>query len=133
MIEQFLDCLDFLPIRKLLNDELTKDISIEDIDKAISSLKAGKSLGANGFLAEWHKSMRVRSSKKVTPLLWECLKHILKEGILPPSWKKAIIRARAPNGAMTLLDLLGLLLFSSSDFDRLFGGLGIYEKSRIFA
>ncbi len=56
-------------------------------------MKAGKLPGANGFLAEWYKSM-----KQVTPLLCKWFNTILKEGVLPPSWREAIISVIPKDG-----------------------------------
>lgn len=86
-IEQFLNQLDLPSIGTLHNDELLKEISVQEIDKTISSLKVSKSLGADGFPAEWYKSMR----EQVTSLLYKCFNYTLKEGDLPPSRKEAII------------------------------------------
>lgn len=86
-VEQFLNQLDLPSIGKLHNDDLTKEITREEVDKAISGLKAGKSPGADGFPGEWYKSFR----DQVIPLLCECFNHVLKEGVLPPSWREAII------------------------------------------
>lgn len=86
-VEQFLDQLDLPSIGKLHNDDLTKEITTEEVDKAISGLKAGKSPGTDGFPGEWYKSFR----DQITPLLCECFNYVLKEGVLPPSWREAII------------------------------------------
>ena len=86
-VEQVLNQLDLPSIGKLHNDDLAKEITTEEVDKAISGLKVGKSPGTDGFPGEWYKSMR----EQISPLLCDCFNYILKEGALPPSWREAII------------------------------------------
>lgn len=84
--DQFLNSLD-LPSLGKEHDKLTSEISSEEIDKAISALKAGKSPGTDGYPPEWYKLMR----ESLLPLLKTCFNHIMSKGTLPPSWREAYI------------------------------------------
>lgn len=86
-VEEFLGGLDLPSLGKLHNDNLTKEISIEEIDRAISSLKSCKSPGTDGFPGEWYKSIR----EQLIPLLHKSFNYTLKEGVLPQSWGEATI------------------------------------------
>ena len=52
---------------KEINDKLVSPITVEEIEKAITSLNANKSPGTDGFPPEWCKSM-----KDLLPLLVTC-------------------------------------------------------------
>lgn len=86
-IDKFLYSLDLPSLGKKHNDILTAQISDLEINKAISSLKASKSPGTDGYPAEWYKVMR----EPLLPLLKECFNSIMNGGPPPPSWKEAFI------------------------------------------
>lgn len=86
-IEKFLNSLDLPSLGVEQNKVLTSRITLEEIDKAISSLNSNKTPGTDGFPPEWYKAMR----KTLLPLLETCFNYILKEGALPPSWSEAFI------------------------------------------
>lgn len=72
---------------KLHNDKLIKEISVEEIHRAISSLKSCKSPGTDGFPGERYKSLR----EQLIPILHKSFNYTLREGILPPFWREATI------------------------------------------
>lgn len=61
----------------LHNGKLIKEISIEDIDRAISSLKSCKSPGTDGFPGEWYKSMM----EQRLPVLRKSFNYTFREGV----------------------------------------------------
>lgn len=79
--------MDLPSLGKLQNEKLTKEISAEEIDKAISSLKSCKSPGTDGFPGEWYKSLR----EQFIPILHKSFNYTLREGVIPPSWREATI------------------------------------------
>ena len=78
-VEEFLSQLDLPSLGKLQNEKLTKEISPEEIDKAISSLKSSKSPGTDGFPGEWYKSLR----EQLIPILHKSFNYTLREGVIP--------------------------------------------------
>lgn len=87
IVEEFLSRLDLPSLGKLQNEKLTKEISAEEIDKAISSPKSCMSTGTDGFPVEWYKSLR----EQLIPILHKSFNYILREGVIPPSWREATI------------------------------------------
>lgn len=86
-VEEFLSQLDLPFLGKLHNDKLIKEISVEEIHRAISSLKSCKSPGTDGFPGERYKSLR----EQLIPILHKSFNYTLREGILPPFWREATI------------------------------------------
>ena len=86
-IDSFLRSLDLPVVTVAQNNNLIKPITGEELESAISRLKAGKSPGPDGFNAEWYKILRA----ELSPLLLNTFNGILRGGDTPPSWKEAII------------------------------------------
>lgn len=85
--EEFLSQLDLPSLGKVHNDRLMQEITTEEIDRAISSLKSCKSPGIDGFPGEWYKAMR----EQLVPMLHKSFNYTLQEGVIPPSWREAAI------------------------------------------
>lgn len=93
-IEKFLGDLNLPQITDEQNNILVAEISIEEINTAISKLKNNKSPGADGYISEWYKIYR----KTVIPLLHKTFNWIMKGGAIPDSWREAIISVIAKEG-----------------------------------
>ena len=63
------------------------EITMEEIGKAISRLKANKAPGTDGFPAEWYKAFK----DQIVPMLFDCFNYTLKKGEPPGTWSEAII------------------------------------------
>lgn len=86
-MDQFLENLNLPRITEEQNEALTAEITDEEINKAVSNLKASKSPGADGYTAEWYRSLKVI----LIPLLRKAFNWVSKEGKIPHSWREAII------------------------------------------
>jgi hypothetical protein len=65
IIETFLSSLDLPSIGEKQNKEIMAEIKLEELNKAISRLKANKAPGADGYSSEWYKTFRTQ----ITPML----------------------------------------------------------------
>ena len=68
-------------------ENLDKPIDIEEVKKAISSLKRGKSCGIDDLKAE----MFIDSKDLVSPMLCKLFNHLYANCLYPDSWTKGII------------------------------------------
>ena len=68
-------------------EELDRDISIGEIEKAINSLKRGKSPGFDGLLSDFF----IDAKHFIVPYLMNTYNEIFNSGIYPESWSKGLI------------------------------------------
>lgn len=85
--DSFLASLHLPSVSEEENKTLISEITIEELNSAISRLKAGKTPGTDGFTAEWYKALR----EQLAPILLRTYNWILQEKKIPPSWREAII------------------------------------------
>lgn len=85
--EYLLASLNLPTITEDQNKALLTNVTIGELQKAISRLKPNKSPGSDGFPAEWYKTF----SDSLSPLLLRTFNWVLKKGEIPPSWREAII------------------------------------------
>ena len=86
-IETFLNSLHLPTVTETQNNILRADVTREEINLAISRLKAGSSPGADGFTAEWYRVLR----DKLAPMLLRVYNWVLKKSEMPPSWREALV------------------------------------------
>ena len=77
-----------------MNEKWRKEISAEEIDTGISSLKSCKSPGTDGFPGEWYKALR----EQLIPILHKSFNYTQREGV-PLSDPK---RGQGPEGMRIL-------------------------------
>ena len=85
--KEFLDSLDFMPLKEDSQATLELDLNDEELSLAISGMKGGKTPGPDGIPIEIYKTFR---SKLIPPLL-EMYKESLDNGSLPLSLNTAVI------------------------------------------
>lgn len=86
-MDNFLDNLDLPSIGRIQNENITKSITIEEVQKSIKHLKNNKTPGSDGFPAEWYKTFE----KELSPLLLKTFNYVIDIGNTPPSWREVII------------------------------------------
>lgn len=87
IIKSFLDSLDLPSIGEQQNKALLTEITIEELDSAISKLKANKTPGTDGYPSEMYKTFK----PQITPMLLKCFNYVLRGGEIPQSWQEAVI------------------------------------------
>ena len=68
-------------------EKLDRNISLGEIEKAINSLKRGKSPGFDGFLCDLSKDEKYF----IVPYLLKTYNEIFNSGIYPESWSNGLI------------------------------------------
>lgn len=86
-IDTFLMSLNLPTVTEAHNNILRAEVTTEEINQAITRLKAGSSPGLDGFTTEWYKIMR----DKLVFRLMTTFNWILKKHEMPPSWREAVI------------------------------------------
>ena len=86
-IDQFLRTLNLPNMTEQENKSLITAITEEELNDAISKLKANKSPGPDGFPSEWYKAFRT----ELLPSLLKACNTALKKSKMPPSWNEAVI------------------------------------------
>lgn len=82
----FLNSLDLSSIGNIQNDRLTADITMEEVNDAISTLKNNKSPGSDGYPAELYKMFK----DELTPLLLASFNWTLQNNKIPPGLKQSL-------------------------------------------
>lgn len=86
-IDIFLSHLTLPTVTSEQNKKLISEITEEELRAVIGKLKGGKSPGMDGFTSEWYKEIQ----DQLIPTLLRAFNCVLKEKIIPPSWRDAII------------------------------------------
>ena len=93
-MEAFLKQIKLPKVSDEQNRFLIGEITDEEIKKAISHSRINKASGPDGFPAEWYKEMK----DLLTPRMQTTYNYVLKTGIVPLSWKEAVISVIPKDG-----------------------------------
>lgn len=85
-IDTFLDKCNLSTLTQDDRDFLGADITLEEINKTIKSLKTGKTPGPDGIPSEVYKNFN-----ELTPFMLQMFTQAFENGILPPSLYEAVI------------------------------------------
>lgn len=83
----YLSDVDFPVLTDTYRDQLDSPITLEEVQRAISSLQAGKTPGPDGFPAEFYRTC----AEDLAPKFHSMLLSSLREGALPTSMSEAVI------------------------------------------
>ena len=97
-IDQFLDSLNLSTLTEDQSNKMIARITEEEVNDAISRLKANKTPGPDGYSSEWFKTFRL----ELIPSLIKLFNEVLKNGKTPPSWKEATISVIPKEGKDSL-------------------------------
>lgn len=83
----FLDQLQFQTLTEDTQQELDRNLSIEEISQAIQSINSGKAPGLDRFTIEFYKTFK----EKIIVPLFNIYEEAFKNEVLPPTLRKAMI------------------------------------------
>ena len=86
-IDDFLKSLNLPVVSEEQNEILKAPVTEIELNKAISTLKANKSPGPDGFSSEWYKVFKA----ELGPILLKACNTTLADAKMPPSWNEAVI------------------------------------------
>lgn len=89
----FLSKLKLPTLTNIQNENLLQPITTKEFHLAIAKLKVDKTLGSDGYTAEWYKNLK----EELLPILLKTFNWIMQIQ-LPPSWKEAVISIIAKEG-----------------------------------
>ena len=93
-IDTFLNTLKLPTLNEEQNQDLMAVITENELQAAISRLKAGTAPGSDCYTAEWYKELK----NDLIPIIFPTLNWVLEKAQTPPSWKEAIISAIPKEG-----------------------------------
>lgn len=93
-IDAFLASIDLPKVSEEQNRFLLAEITLEELKVAVTRLKTGKSPGANGYNAEWYKTM----FDQLAPSLLKAFNWVVQKREILPSWREAIISVISKEG-----------------------------------
>ena len=86
-MDKFLEKYNFPKLKQDEIENLNRPITSTEIETVIRNLPANKSLGPDGFTAEFYQKFR----EELTPILLKLFQKIAEEGKLPNSFYEATI------------------------------------------
>ena len=86
-MDKFLEKYNFRKLNQEEIEDLNRPITSTEIETVIRNLSANKSLGPEGFTAEFYQNFR----EELTPILLKLFQKIAEEGILQNSFYEATI------------------------------------------
>uniref|UniRef100_R4GCU0 Reverse transcriptase domain-containing protein n=1 Tax=Anolis carolinensis TaxID=28377 RepID=R4GCU0_ANOCA len=112
-ISQYLGELQLPKITEQQRESLNREITIEEIRKALKTMKPNKAPGPDGFPVCFYKILQ----EEAIPHLQRIMNKVLTEGVIPDSWSQAdIVAIPKENGTLTDLRNFRPISLLNSDY-----------------